>query len=72
MEASAAADEYVLDTPAVRAFISSVRASIGAADSPEDACSAIRQRFAELLADPDWLPAEYRKSAPEGGMGTDP
>jgi hypothetical protein len=71
MEASAA-DEYVLDTPAVRAFISSVRASICAARSPEDACSAIRPRFAELLADPDWLPAEYRESAAESRMGTDP
>ena len=64
-----AADEYVLDTPLVREFVSMVRASIVAAASPEAACAAIRPRFGELLADPDWLPAEYRKSAPESGMG---
>jgi predicted metal-dependent enzyme (double-stranded beta helix superfamily) len=62
-------DEYVLDTPIVRAFVASVRAAIGASDSPEDACEAIRPGFAELLADPDWLPARYEESAPESGMG---
>jgi predicted metal-dependent enzyme (double-stranded beta helix superfamily) len=62
-------DECVLDTPVVRAFVSSVQASIGAAVSPEEACSAIRPRFAALLADPAWLPAEYCASAPESGMG---
>jgi predicted metal-dependent enzyme (double-stranded beta helix superfamily) len=64
-----AADEYVLDTPLVQEFVSMVRASIEAAASPEDACSAIRPRFGELLADPDWLPDDYRESAPESGMG---
>jgi predicted metal-dependent enzyme (double-stranded beta helix superfamily) len=62
-------DQYVLDTPLVRAFVSTVRASIGVASSPEDACAAIRPRFASLLADPDWLPDEYRADAPESGMG---
>jgi predicted metal-dependent enzyme (double-stranded beta helix superfamily) len=62
-------DEYVLDTPVVRAFVSTVRDSIGAASSPEAACAAIRPRFAELLADADWLPDDYRRSAPESGMG---
>jgi predicted metal-dependent enzyme (double-stranded beta helix superfamily) len=62
-------DEYVVDIPIVWAFIDAVRASIGAAASPEAACDAIRPRFAELLADPAWLPAEYRENAPESGMG---
>jgi 3-mercaptopropionate dioxygenase len=62
-------DQYVLDTPVVRAFVSTVHASIGAASSPEDACAAIRPHFAELLADPDWLPDQYRADAPESGMG---
>jgi predicted metal-dependent enzyme (double-stranded beta helix superfamily) len=62
-------DEYVLDTPVVRAFIAAVRTSIGAAASPEDACETIRPRFGELLADPDWLEHQYRQSAPESGMG---
>ena len=62
-------DEYLLDTPVVRAFVDGVRAAIGSAGSPEEACDAIRPRFAELLADPAWLPAKYRESAPESGMG---
>ena len=63
------ADEYVLDTTVVREFVAAVQESINAAASPEDACEQIRPRFAELLADPDWLPADFRASAPESGMG---
>jgi 3-mercaptopropionate dioxygenase len=61
--------EFVLDTPVVRAFVAEVQATIAAASSPEEACDAIRPRFAELLADPDWLPAAYQADAPESGMG---
>jgi predicted metal-dependent enzyme (double-stranded beta helix superfamily) len=61
--------EFVLDTPVVRAFVDAVEAAIAAADSPVDACEAIRPRFAELLSDPDWLPPVYRAPAPESGMG---
>jgi predicted metal-dependent enzyme (double-stranded beta helix superfamily) len=61
--------EFVLDTPVVQEFVGGVRAEIGAASSPADACGRIRPRFAELLADPDWLPAEYQADAPESGMG---
>jgi predicted metal-dependent enzyme (double-stranded beta helix superfamily) len=66
---AAAVDEYVLDTPRVRDFIGAVRAAVAAAASPEDACDAIRPRFAELLADPDWLPRRFQEPAPESGMG---
>jgi predicted metal-dependent enzyme (double-stranded beta helix superfamily) len=61
--------ELVLDTPVVRWFVGGVQAEIAAASSPADACGRIRPRFAELLADPDWLPAEYQADAPESGMG---
>jgi predicted metal-dependent enzyme (double-stranded beta helix superfamily) len=61
--------EYELDTAVVRGFIDGVRAAIEAAASPADACERIRPAFAELLADPDWLPAAYREPAPESGMG---
>jgi 3-mercaptopropionate dioxygenase len=64
-----AGDEYVLDTPLVREFVASVQEAIAAAASPVEACAAMRPRFGELLADPDWLPDEYRRSAPESGMG---
>jgi 3-mercaptopropionate dioxygenase len=61
--------EFVLDTPVVRAFVADVERAIAAASSPAESCEAIRPRFAELLADPDWLPARYQEPAPESGMG---
>ena len=62
-------DEFVLDTAAVRAFVADVQATIATAASPEQACEDLRPRFAELLADPDWLPARYQDAAPDSGMG---
>jgi predicted metal-dependent enzyme (double-stranded beta helix superfamily) len=62
-------EEFVLDTAVVRTFVAAVRSTIAAASSAEQACEALRPRFAELLADPDWLPAAYRSAAPESGMG---
>ena len=62
-------DEYILDTPLIRGFVSGVREAIRGAASPDEACAAIRPQFAELLADSQWLPDEYRQSAPETGMG---
>jgi predicted metal-dependent enzyme (double-stranded beta helix superfamily) len=64
-----AADEYVLDSPVVRSFIESVRDVMAAARSPADAVERIRPVFAKLLADADWLPAEYQEPAPKSGMG---
>ena len=61
--------EYALDTPAVREFVAGVRETIARAGSPEEACELLRPGFAELLADTDWLPAEYQADAPESGMG---
>jgi predicted metal-dependent enzyme (double-stranded beta helix superfamily) len=62
-------EEFVLDTPVVREFVADVRTTIAAASLPEQATEALKPRFAELLADPDWLPAQYRADAPESGMG---
>ena len=61
--------EYVLDSPVVRAFVAEVERSIATTASPQAACDAIRPRFAQLLADPDWLPPAYQAPAPESGMG---
>jgi predicted metal-dependent enzyme (double-stranded beta helix superfamily) len=61
--------EFVLDTPVVRQFVRDVERAVAEASSPADACEAIRPRFAELLADGDWLPSEYQAPAPESGMG---
>jgi 3-mercaptopropionate dioxygenase len=62
-------DEYVLDTARVREFISTVRARVQRADSPAHACKQISPLFAELLADPEWLPAPHQAPAPNSGMG---
>jgi predicted metal-dependent enzyme (double-stranded beta helix superfamily) len=62
-------DEFVLDTAVVREFVAAVRGAVSRARSPEDACAAIRPRFASLLADETWLPDEYAAAAPESGMG---
>lgn len=62
-------DEYVLDTEPVRSLVAHARQAMREATSPTDACERIRPRFAELLADDAWLPAQYREAAPESGMG---
>ena len=61
--------EFVLGTPVVRTFVAHVQTTVATAGSPADAGAAIRPRFAELIADPDWLPLEYQAPAPESGMG---
>jgi predicted metal-dependent enzyme (double-stranded beta helix superfamily) len=61
--------EFILDTPVVRSFIRNVQAAVASAGSPEHVCEAIRPRFAELLADSEWLPSEFQAAAPESGMG---
>lgn len=66
---AAIADEFVLDTPRVRSFVAEVRSLIAGAASPRQACERIRPPFADLLADTDWLPHEYRQPAPASGMG---
>jgi 3-mercaptopropionate dioxygenase len=62
-------DEYLLDTPVVRDFVADVRERIESAGSPAAACEAIRPRFAELLADREWLPRRFQEPSPESGMG---
>jgi predicted metal-dependent enzyme (double-stranded beta helix superfamily) len=62
-------DEFVVDTPAVRSFVEDVRSQIERSGSAAEACELIRPRFAELLADDEWLPAEFQQPAPESGMG---
>jgi len=64
-----AGDEYLLDTPVVRDFVAGVRAAIEDAGSPAQACDAIRPSFAELLADPGWLPERFQEGDPDSGMG---
>ena len=62
-------DEFLLDTPTVRAFIGDVRAAIAGASDPAAAIAAIGPGFTALLRDPDWLPAAFQAPAPNSGMG---
>src|SRR6478609_1107503 len=63
------ADEYVLDTPLVRALVAQVRETIDHTSGPEAACAAIEPLFAELMSNREWLPDEYQADAPKSGMG---
>jgi 3-mercaptopropionate dioxygenase len=63
------ADQYLLDTPRVRAFIAEVRGQIAAADGPAAACERIAPGFEALLADRGWLPEAFQIDAPQSGMG---
>jgi 3-mercaptopropionate dioxygenase len=62
-------DEYVLDTPFLRDFVSEVRALIARAGSPASACDAIEPLFTSLMTNRDWLPERYQQDAPASGMG---
>ena len=62
-------EEFVLDTPTVRAFVTDVRSLIARSTSPAAACEAIRPCFADLLADESWLPDRYARPVPDSDMG---
>ncbi len=64
------ADEYVADTPGLRAFVSAVRAILerSGGDVPA-ALDAMGPGFASLLADQRWLPQRYADICPTSGMG---
>jgi predicted metal-dependent enzyme (double-stranded beta helix superfamily) len=63
------ADEFVCDTPTMRAFIGEVRAVLQQTAAVTERLAAIRPAFRRLLADPAWLPPEFRRPAEAGGMG---
>jgi 3-mercaptopropionate dioxygenase len=68
------ADEFFLDTPAVRAFIADVRRTLAEHADVPAGLAALHSRFAALLADQTWLPdafgAPYAASGMGGGIGT--
>ena len=67
--APAGVDEYLLDTPVVRQFITDVRAAIASAAGPASAIAAIRPGFTALLHDQLWLPAAFQAPDAQSGMG---
>jgi len=62
-------DEYYVDQPVVREFIALVQTTLNRSESPAQALPSLRPAFAALLADPHWLPAEFRQPSPQSGMG---
>jgi len=62
-------DEFLVDSPLVRAFVADTLAVVSRQPAPVAACDLIRPRFAELLAADGWLPAEFQEPSPESGMG---
>jgi len=64
------ADQFVCDTKEVRDFIGRVKEVTGSTHSVHERLAALRPVFGALMADPDWLPAQYRRSYERGGMGT--
>jgi 3-mercaptopropionate dioxygenase len=64
-----AADEFLLDTPRVRAFVADARTLIERTPDAAGATHALEPLFAGLLADATWLPPELQQDAPASGMG---
>ncbi|HRA48215.1 MAG TPA: cysteine dioxygenase family protein [Thermomicrobiales bacterium] len=63
-------DEWFLDNETHRSFIKQVQAIRETAASPEAALRAIEPLFADLLANPDWLPDYFMNPAADSGMGS--
>lgn len=63
------ADEFVCDTPEVREFIGNVKECIARGASVEERLTLIRPIFSQMLANPYWLPVEFRRTLESGGMG---
>ena len=63
------ADEFICDTSEVRRFIGAVKEIVSGTASVEARLAAIRPLFRRMMADPDWLPAEFRRTPEAGGMG---
>jgi hypothetical protein len=64
------ADEFVCDTPEIRSFIGEVKECIARGSTIQERLAAIRPYFDRLIANPDWLPQEFRRTLESGGMGS--
>src|SRR5437764_587409 len=64
-----AAQERLVESPLLRAFLTDVQGIVARGLTPADACELLRPCFAELLAADGWLPERFQEAAPESGMG---
>jgi len=65
------ADEFLCDTPKMREFIGTIKTIASRPVPVEDRLAAMRPVFSRLMADRDWLPDEFRRTATASGMGKD-
>jgi len=63
------ADEFICDTIEVRTFISRVKEIVAQTTSVEERIRDIQPLFSQMMADPHWLPKEFRRTYDAGGMG---
>lgn len=64
------ADEFLCDVPELHAFIDRVKGIIHGEETVPEKLAVIRPYFTRLMADPRWLPEEFRRMPEMGGMGT--
>jgi predicted metal-dependent enzyme (double-stranded beta helix superfamily) len=65
----ATADEFLVDSPLVHAFVANAREVLARQLAPAEACELIRPGFADLLAADGWLPERFQEPAAASGMG---
>ena len=62
-------DEYTVNTAPFHAFVAAAAAIVARHGEPADAIAELRQPFAALLRDDDWLPDAFAVPAAQSGMG---
>jgi predicted metal-dependent enzyme (double-stranded beta helix superfamily) len=62
-------DTYYVDSPPLRSFIDEVKTAIAEEEDAAQRVQRLRPAFSRLLRDQAWLPDEYLRPDPTGGMG---
>jgi predicted metal-dependent enzyme (double-stranded beta helix superfamily) len=62
-------DEYYANSEGVRSFIATVQAMSSATEEPATLLDQLKPAFGQLLADDNWLPAEFAEPYLASGMG---
>lgn len=63
-------DEWFVDSPKMRDFIAKVDEIRGSTSDTAAIVKWIEPHLAELMRDPDWLPAEFMEPKEDSGMGS--
>ena len=57
------ADEFICDTPELRNFIAQVKQIVAEPGSVKQHLAAIQPHFSQIMADPNFLPEEFRRTS---------